>query len=176
MLLLLPVGLAHLATNSVPVTYAGATEVPIGLPTSVTLVDVGDAKVNVAQENGKDYYHFIDLQAHLASNGQSVNDEPVIFTVGGIAICTGDKQTITRGQGLATCNDKIPVDSFTTVPSTFTATFAGDPPLQSSHADGRSQSWGRTRAAVTTTEFRLLLTPRIGRARIRVISTYTHGG
>jgi len=132
--LLLPVGLAHLATNSVPATYAGAAEVPIPLLTSMTLVDVGDAKVNVAQE--KDYYHFVDLQAQLTSNGRSVNDKPVIFTVEGVVICIGDKQTITHGQGLATCNDKLPVASFARVPSTFTATFAGDPPLAPSHVDG----------------------------------------
>lgn len=134
--LTLPFGLAHLATNSVPVTHAGSADVPVSLSTTVALVDVGNAKINVAQENGKGYYHFIDLKAQLAYNGQAINGEPIIFTAGGVTICTTDAQTTTHGQGMATCNDKVAVDSFSSRPTTFTATFAGDPPLQASDATG----------------------------------------
>ena len=133
--LLVPVGMAHLAQNSVPVTHAGAVEQAISVETQLTLED---AKVNVAQEGGKEYYHFIDLKAVLAYDGQPINDEPIVFTADGVTICTRttDTQAVTHGQGLATCNAKEPVESFSDVPSTFQATFAGDPPLEGSSAEG----------------------------------------
>src|SRR5690242_14692487 len=94
--MLAPVGVAHLAQNSVPVTHAGAVEQAISVQTQLF---TEDAKVNVAQEGGKEYYHFIDLKAVLTYDGQSVNGEPIIFTAGGVTICTGstDTQAVTKG-------------------------------------------------------------------------------
>src|SRR5690348_1611025 len=96
--MLLPVGVAHLAENSVPVTYAGVAEQSITIPRVLVLQD---AKVNVAQP---DYYQFTNLKATLTSNGAPVEGTAVVFKVADVPVCTG----ITDKNGVVNCpsNDK----------------------------------------------------------------------
>src|SRR5690242_6743301 len=95
---LLPVGLAHLAENTVPVTNAGVTEQPVSIPSPLTLQD---AKVNVAQAG---YYQFTNLDATLFVDGSPVQGATVVFLVAGFPVCTG----ATNNKGLVNCasNDK----------------------------------------------------------------------
>lgn len=96
--MLLPVGLAHLAENAVPVTHAGVTETSVTIARSLTLQD---AKVNVAQQ---DYYQFTNLKATLTFNGDPVEGATVVFKVADVPVCTG----VTDKSGVANCpsNDK----------------------------------------------------------------------
>jgi hypothetical protein len=142
-LLLLPIGVAHLAQNSVDTSYVGEAEAQVSI--AVTLaVDARDAHVNLAQDQGKDYYHFTNLKATLTDAGGAVNGEPIVFTADGVILCSApsDKNATTQGQGLATCNAKVAVADFAGVPTTYTATFAGDGALQPSQAVGALTATG----------------------------------
>ncbi len=128
--LLLPIGVAHLAQNSVATSYISESAANVSITSAVT---VKDAHVNVAQTAGKGYYRFTDMMATLADGGHGIDGKTVVFTVSGIVLCA----VKTTGGGHATCETKVAVDQFPKpLPSTFTATFAGDPPLEASHAEG----------------------------------------
>lgn len=102
--LLLPVGLAHLATNAVPVTYAGVANQPISMPTTLSLEG---AKVNVAQD---DYYQFTNLKATLSFNGNPVDGATVAFKVAGVPVCT--QTTKNNGDAICPSSDQIDRSEF----------------------------------------------------------------
>jgi len=93
--LLFPVGLAHLATNSVPVTYAGVMQEEI--PSLVQLT-IPSGIVNVAQDGT---FKFQTLKATLTVNGDAVGDTPIDFYIGNELICSA---TTSVGVGKATCS------------------------------------------------------------------------
>jgi uncharacterized membrane protein len=126
-LLLLPVGLAHMAVNAVPTTYVGEAEAAVVVPTTLTL---DDAKVNVAHDAE---YQFLNMKATLLSNGTAVRGAMVTFKVAGVTVCI--EETNANGRAICPGNGRFPVDRFeppavdpTTYP--YTATFAGSGPHQ----------------------------------------------
>lgn len=133
-------GVAYLASNTVPVTFAGVTTVaitPSPVPTpAATAMSAEDknAQLNLAQEAGHTYYKFQHVAATLTSGGRGVADQQVTFTAAGGTIC----RATTDGDGTASCpNDtKVDTSSFTAEPTTYTATFAGSDHYQGATATG----------------------------------------
>lgn len=136
-------GSAYLASNDVPVTYAGVVHFDVSIPTRLTVTnDEGNnATVNLAQSaHVQDSYHFAHVAAHLTTaDGSDLGGETVTFTTdtsrsGAGVIC----QATSDDKGIAKCpnNTKIATTEFSGVPTTFVATFAGDGSLQSSTASG----------------------------------------
>lgn len=124
-------GSAVLAANVMPVTYAGVDRISL---LAETRLSADDAKVNVAQEGGKDYYHFIQVSATLASVGV-VSGRTITFTANGGLIC----EATTSASGSAHCpnNTKVLTSDFANgTPTIFTATFAGGDGLAAATASG----------------------------------------
>lgn len=137
--LLVPVGLAHLAQNSLPVTYAGQVMVPTGL-TFRTSLSVQAAKVDVAHQ---DTYQFTNMKATLTGPSGPVQGATIVFRVADVDVCTGT----TNHNGEATCSSNEQFDRTRFHPTgadpltyPYTATFAGDPPLAASTGTGSLQS------------------------------------
>lgn len=127
--MLVPIGVAHLAENTVATSYVSESEATVSITPGLT---VKDAHVILSQENGKGYYHFNAMHATLTDGQHGVDGETIVFTVGQYEICRAQ----TMG-GQATCNTKSDVQNFPTpLPLTFTATFAGDPPLEAAQVEG----------------------------------------
>ena len=140
LVLLATLGTAALASNVIPDTYAGVTVVSLHAGSSMSVAD--DATVNVAQEQGKDYYHFINVAGVLRSTSGDVANRTVTFAAGAGVICTAT----TAADGSASCpnNTKVPTSAFIGgTPTTFTATFAGGGDLASSSASGSLHPVGR---------------------------------
>ena len=132
-------GTAALASNEIPDTYAGVTVVSLQTGSTMSVAD--DATINAAQEQGKNYYHFINVAAVLGSTRGNVANRTVTFAAGGAVICT----VTTDADGSASCpnNTKVPTSAFIGgIPTTFTATFAGGGDLASSSASGRLREVG----------------------------------
>ena len=126
------VGEAKLANGGVGSTNAGVDQAPVVIPTD--LVAASNAKVNVAEAVSKGVYHFTGVAAQLSLNGVRVEGEPVDFTAAGGLICSA----VTNIHGRAVCpgDTKVDTSQFTSVPTTFTATFAGDGGLAASSDTG----------------------------------------
>jgi len=135
---LVVVGSACLAANVVPVTYAGTTTVAVTVPTALTPGD--DAKVDVAQEDKHDYFHFINVSAVLTTQGLPLVGQQVTFSAAGGTICVA----MTDHSGRADCpsDTKVDADSFTETPTTFTASFVGHDGLATSTASAALRSVG----------------------------------
>lgn len=122
--LLVPVGLARMAENTVDPSYAGTVEmsVKLGVDTSLAL---DDAKVNVAQGS----YRFQNMKATLTqtSDGAPVEGATIVFKVASVAVCTDT--TNQKGQVNCQANTRFDPSTFpaTTDPTTlpYTAEFAG---------------------------------------------------
>jgi hypothetical protein len=127
LVLLIPVGVAHLAQNTVPVTYAGQTEVSIPSSVSTEIAAASNAKVNVAQD--QDYYQFTNLSATLSFDGGPIEGATMLFTVPGtgstaVPVCSD----VTDKHGDATCSSDVRAlvaKIGSTPPTQFTVSFAG---------------------------------------------------
>ena len=98
LMLLVPVGVAHLAENAVPVTHAGVSENAVTIPTGLTILS---GKVNVAHEG---QFQFQTLKARLTFDGGPVANETLDFYIGRTKVCSA----VTQGEGKAICSsDRI---------------------------------------------------------------------
>lgn len=135
-------GTAYLASNVVPVTHAGVSQVTVSISTTLTFVDPDEkAKVDVAQSGKElDSYHFINVAAQLsAADDSPVAGETITFTTDTSKASAGVIcQDTTDADGIARCpNDtKIPTSEFSGTPTKFVATFAGDGALAASTVSG----------------------------------------
>lgn len=130
---ILGLGTAFLAANVVDASYAGQTLVTVAVPTSISATD--SAKINMSQQDQHDYYHFINVSATLSGGGVPLVGEVIHFTAEGGVIC--DAVTDANGEADCPSDTKVPTSDFTgSVPTTFTATFAGEGSLVGSSATG----------------------------------------
>jgi hypothetical protein len=125
-------GTALLASNSVPVSHAGVTQVK--LPVVTALVAGSNATINVSRAANNGFYRLTGTVARLSANGTPVAGEPVDIAAAGGLICTA----VTDFKGRAVCpgDTKVDTSKFSSVQMTFTATFAGDDGLQGSSDTG----------------------------------------
>lgn len=125
-LTVLVTGSAQLDSNHVDPSSVGARSVVFTVPT--TLRAASHAKIDLSQAVSPGYYHFIGVAARLSVGGVRISGESVDFTAAGGLICTA----VTDNNGRAACpgDTKVDTSKFTSVPTTFTATFAGDGGLQ----------------------------------------------
>jgi hypothetical protein len=125
--LLIPVMVAHLAQNTVPVTYAGVTKQPVVVPHSLT---AGDAFVSVVDADSGSL-HLLHMSATFSRNNQPVKGAAVTFTYDGYTVTCPNPKT-TQGDGAAHCTGDItdanaaPFD-IAALPDTYTATITGGP-------------------------------------------------
>ena len=123
-------GRINLANNEVAVSYIDSSSHTVSIP---TLLSTGNGKLNVAQFEGKEYYHFTTLKTQLSIQGQPLDGMTVVFKIGTIILCT----STTNGGGKATCNTKVAVaDLPGPMPTHYTVWFAGNGAIQGSTADG----------------------------------------
>ena len=129
----LPVGVAHLAVNAVPVTHAGSVQQPISFATTLVLED---AKVNVAHAGE---YQFLAMRASLSAPSGPIGGATLVFRVAGVTVCTAT----TNNSGHTNCpsSERFPGDAFEPVgadPLTYpyTVAFAGSGSLAASTASG----------------------------------------
>jgi hypothetical protein len=125
LLLLGPVGLAHLARNAVPVTRAGqmvlTVDPQLALTATPALVDRGSSGLLSTD----------DLSARLTSSGSPVGGASIVFVVAGREVCT----SVTDAAGVATCD--FAAAGFVQRPPTYSALYAGAsgvPPVRISAA------------------------------------------
>ena len=115
LLLLVPVGVAHLAANSVPVTGAGVTEQALSFPTSLALTN--------ATYDGQ----LTGISARLTSAFGPISGAKIVFRMAGEPVCTA----LTSNTGVAACNP-APSDG----QGPYTAAFDGLGSFQPSQANG----------------------------------------
>ncbi|MGH3413862.1 MAG: hypothetical protein ACRDPH_12365 [Marmoricola sp.] len=120
---LLPVGMAHLAGNTVPVTHAGETDVAVSITPAPTTLVLHDADVDLTRPNA---YRFDSMQATLTSGGVAVQGVNVTFRVEHVPVCTAT----TGRDGGATCSphgwfDRSLFQPAGADPTSYTATSAG---------------------------------------------------
>ncbi|MGN6252133.1 MAG: hypothetical protein ACTHNS_10010 [Marmoricola sp.] len=135
---LVPLSVAHLAENALPVTYAGQVEQAVDLSQPVQL-SAPTAKVNVAHA---DTYQFTNMRAGLTGPSGSVAGATIVFRVADVVVCTDT--TNNNGEALCSSNEQFDralfhptdVDPLT---YPYTATFAGYPPLAAATATGSLQ-------------------------------------
>lgn len=125
-LMVVPIGVAHLAQNVQQPSSAGSAAVAMSTPTRLAATD--NAKINVAQEDGHEYYQFTNLSASLTAGGTGVAGQEIRFVIQGVSVCSD----VTDHRGIASCvgSTRAAVVDFTTVPQQFTAVFGGHGPLQ----------------------------------------------
>lgn len=105
----------------------GEGEFSVQVPTRLTAGPGGN--VNVSQAASKGYLQFDNIRADLKAAGVSLAGEQVEFKADGVTICTDT----TNNVGRASCTGGKTVDVVKfggSVPTSFTATFAGDGGLQ----------------------------------------------
>lgn len=149
--LLLPVGIAHMAQSTVDPSFADQNRVTISIATSVELGNAKIAKVNRAQEDGKDYYKFQQLRATLTHAGGPVQGVLLKFVVAGRIVC--EERTDGDGQVMCDNNAMHPVELFgPTVPTAYTVSFAGEGALEPSSRVGALRPIGDGMAGADPTE------------------------
>ncbi len=133
LMLLAPVGIAHLAENSVPMTRAGVSQQVVTVPTGLTILS---GKVNVAHDGE---FQFQTLKARLAFDGGPVSNETLDFYIGSTKVCSA----VTQGSGKAICSSDraYRTSEFAGLGSDplaypYKVVFAGDGSLQASTAVG----------------------------------------
>lgn len=114
-----------MATNTVPVTNAGSSQVEVQLPTSLS---AGAASIRLSDDETA--YETTGLAATLKSGSTPLVGQQVTFTAQGVTLC----EATTQAGGIAECHDATEIDAgaFAAQPTSYTATFAGDGSLQGS--------------------------------------------